>query len=234
MYSVEWQKRGLPHAHILIWLETKILAEKIDDVIRAELPDQEVDPESFNVVKTQLVHGHVALTIFDLRQCSWNGRKSEKYDIDGVFDLCHKDEFAAPLFYEEISNFITHLINKMEHSNDDCRDTPMEGHPSIFHEHTLGRIYAPIHPNNRECYHLRILLNVVKGPTSFESLKRVNGGNTLPHYDLPSPLAIDGIVENLNREYIEHTIFNPFELQHTINQNEARLDNEQNQVYRLS
>lgn len=24
MYSVEWQKRGLPHYHILMWLESKI------------------------------------------------------------------------------------------------------------------------------------------------------------------------------------------------------------------
>ncbi|GFY47790.1 ATP-dependent DNA helicase [Trichonephila inaurata madagascariensis] len=44
----------------------------------------------------------------------------------------------------------------------------------MFHEHTLGRIYT-IHSNNRECYHLRMLLNVVKGLTSFESLKSVNG-----------------------------------------------------------
>ena len=56
MYSVEWQKRGLPHAHILIWLETKIRPEQINDVIRAELPDQEVDPELFDVVKTHMVH----------------------------------------------------------------------------------------------------------------------------------------------------------------------------------
>ncbi|GFQ90385.1 ATP-dependent DNA helicase [Trichonephila clavata] len=45
------------------------------------------------------------------------------------------------------------------------------------------------------------------------------GGNTLPYYGLPSPQAIDGIVENLNREYIEHTNFDPVELQHWINQN---------------
>ncbi|GFQ85412.1 ATP-dependent DNA helicase [Trichonephila clavata] len=59
------------------------------------------------------------------------------------------------------------------------------------------------------------------------------GGNTLPHYGLPSPQAIDGIVENLNREYIEHTNFDPVELQHWINQNEPRLNSEQNQIYRL-
>ncbi|GFY37477.1 ATP-dependent DNA helicase [Trichonephila inaurata madagascariensis] len=52
----QWQKRSLPHAHILIWLETKIKAEQIDDVIRAELQDPEVDPELFDVVKTHMVH----------------------------------------------------------------------------------------------------------------------------------------------------------------------------------
>ena len=29
MYSVEWQKRGLPHAHILIWLHKKLLRTKL-------------------------------------------------------------------------------------------------------------------------------------------------------------------------------------------------------------
>ncbi|GFU45353.1 ATP-dependent DNA helicase [Trichonephila clavipes] len=59
------------------------------------------------------------------------------------------------------------------------------------------------------------------------------GDITLPHYGLPSPEAIDEIVENLNREYFEHTNFDPVELQHMINQNEPRLNKEQNQVYRL-
>ncbi|GFV98002.1 hypothetical protein TNCV_4447631 [Trichonephila clavipes] len=67
MYSIEWQKRGSPHAHILILLETKIRDEQIDDVIRAELPDQEVDPELFDVVKPTWYTVHVALTILDLR-----------------------------------------------------------------------------------------------------------------------------------------------------------------------
>lgn len=33
LYSIEWQKRGLPHAHILIWLNEKIMAPQIDDII---------------------------------------------------------------------------------------------------------------------------------------------------------------------------------------------------------
>lgn len=33
MYSIEWQKRGLPHAHILIWLVRKITPYEIDRII---------------------------------------------------------------------------------------------------------------------------------------------------------------------------------------------------------
>ena len=39
MYSIEWQKRGLPHAHILIWLIEKIRPNEIDNVISAEIPN---------------------------------------------------------------------------------------------------------------------------------------------------------------------------------------------------
>ena len=44
MYSIEWQKRGLPHAHILIWLKDKIKSDEIDSAISAELPDRQQDP----------------------------------------------------------------------------------------------------------------------------------------------------------------------------------------------
>jgi hypothetical protein len=42
MYSIEWQKRGLPHAHILIWLIDKITPDKIDEVISAEIPNVDI------------------------------------------------------------------------------------------------------------------------------------------------------------------------------------------------
>ena len=47
-------KRGLPHANILVWLEQKLHANQIDELISAELPNSEQDPRLFNIVKTQI------------------------------------------------------------------------------------------------------------------------------------------------------------------------------------
>lgn len=57
LYSVEWQKRGLPHAHILIWLKTKILPIQLDNIISAEIPDPNVDSALFNIITKHMIHG---------------------------------------------------------------------------------------------------------------------------------------------------------------------------------
>ena len=60
MYVIEFQKRGLPHAHILLWLEgyakCKTGAE-IDDLISAEIPCQANDPDGYKVVTEYMLHG---------------------------------------------------------------------------------------------------------------------------------------------------------------------------------
>ncbi|UYV64474.1 hypothetical protein LAZ67_3000868, partial [Cordylochernes scorpioides] len=57
MYSVEWQKRGLPHAHILVWLANKLRPTQIDSVICAEFPDPIQDPRLYNIVVKNMIHG---------------------------------------------------------------------------------------------------------------------------------------------------------------------------------
>ena len=59
LYSIEWQKRGLPYCHLLLWLiaEHRITPNKIDDVICTEIPDPAVDPELYQIVTLNMVHG---------------------------------------------------------------------------------------------------------------------------------------------------------------------------------
>lgn len=54
MYSVEWQKRGLLHVHILLWLEVQIRPQ-LDSVILAELLDPYKDPGLYDIVKTHMI-----------------------------------------------------------------------------------------------------------------------------------------------------------------------------------
>lgn len=60
MYTIEFQKRGLPHAHILLWLnkEHKLLtAADIDKHISAEIPDPKLYPKLSKAVATYMMHG---------------------------------------------------------------------------------------------------------------------------------------------------------------------------------
>ncbi|KAL4579076.1 hypothetical protein LXL04_015211 [Taraxacum kok-saghyz] len=64
VYTIEFQKRGLPHCHILLWIkmDNKISdAEDIDKYISAELPNPTTDPDGYRVVSEMMVHGPCGL-----------------------------------------------------------------------------------------------------------------------------------------------------------------------------
>lgn len=60
--TIEYQKRGLPHLHLLLFIDSSapfVTPDRIDEVICAELPDPAWDPmgELAEVVTTQMSHG---------------------------------------------------------------------------------------------------------------------------------------------------------------------------------
>ncbi|XP_025405609.1 uncharacterized protein LOC112679890 [Sipha flava] len=60
VYVVEFQKRGLPHAHILLILQEMYkpkVAEDVDQLIRTEIPDPDTERELYDIVVTNMMHG---------------------------------------------------------------------------------------------------------------------------------------------------------------------------------
>nr|GEY50095.1 uncharacterized protein [Tanacetum cinerariifolium] len=60
VYVIEFQKRGLPHAYIILWLEEHSKCKtfgKVDDIISAEIPSLTADPDGYKVVTDYMMHG---------------------------------------------------------------------------------------------------------------------------------------------------------------------------------
>ena len=60
VYTIEFQKRGLPHAHILLWLDKAHQIKdpaQIDVIISAEIRDQGEDSHLYKLVGKYMLHG---------------------------------------------------------------------------------------------------------------------------------------------------------------------------------
>jgi hypothetical protein len=64
VYVVEFQKRGFPHAHIVVFLAARHRAldpAVIDQVVRADIPDPVSEPRLHRAVITHMIHGPCAV-----------------------------------------------------------------------------------------------------------------------------------------------------------------------------
>ncbi|XP_076945826.1 uncharacterized protein LOC143617044 [Bidens hawaiensis] len=83
VYIVEFQKRGLPHAHICLFMHAdhKLpTVDHIDPFISAEIPDKKEDHELYSLVSEFMMHGPCG---YDNMNCSCmiNRRCSKKFPI---------------------------------------------------------------------------------------------------------------------------------------------------------
>ncbi|EOD51816.1 putative helicase-like protein [Neofusicoccum parvum UCRNP2] len=71
-WVIEFQKRGLPHAHILLILHSSFLirsAADVDGCCRAEIPDPTAEPELYRLVSDNMLHGPCSADTTPLPPC---------------------------------------------------------------------------------------------------------------------------------------------------------------------
>lgn len=81
VYTIEFQKRGLPHMHALLFLQgpDKIrTCSQVDSVVCAEFPDPDHDPTLFETIKCCMVHGPCGARN-PQAPCMENGRCTKRY-----------------------------------------------------------------------------------------------------------------------------------------------------------
>ena len=80
IYVIEWQKRGPPHAHILVICDekSKPRPEDYDSIVCAEIPDEQCFPELHKVVTTLMMHGPCG-TSNPYSPCMVDGKCSKKF-----------------------------------------------------------------------------------------------------------------------------------------------------------
>ncbi|XP_061993411.1 uncharacterized protein LOC133711277 [Rosa rugosa] len=79
-FVVEFQKRGLPHVHMLVMLDENDKLnnpEDYDRILRAEIPDKDEETQLYDLVLKHMIHGPCG-TLNQQSSCMKNGRCNKK------------------------------------------------------------------------------------------------------------------------------------------------------------
>ncbi|GJX72167.1 DNA helicase [Tanacetum coccineum] len=80
LYTIEFQKRGLPHCHSLLWVTpaSKIREDTdVDKYISAELPNPSEDPDGYRIISELMMHGPCGLA-YKNAPCMKDGNKCNR------------------------------------------------------------------------------------------------------------------------------------------------------------
>ena len=99
VYVIEFQKRGLPHAHILLILSPESKLQSIDNydsIVSAEIPDPELYPLAYETVANTMMHGPCG-TLNPLAPCMENG-VCQKYYPKNFQENTEESDNGYPIY----------------------------------------------------------------------------------------------------------------------------------------
>ena len=103
VYTIEFQKRGLPHAHILIILSAQDEPREPSDydrIVCAEIPDATLTPRLHSIVKRCMMHSPCSIARKH-PQCMRDGKCSKKFPKTFA-NLLQQETIATQCTYVEI------------------------------------------------------------------------------------------------------------------------------------
>ncbi|XP_072077848.1 uncharacterized protein [Arachis hypogaea] len=193
IYTIEFQKQGLPHAHILLFLHEQdkyLTPADINKIICAEILDPNVDNAYYEVVKTFMLHGpcgisRPTLPCMDEGRCIHHFPKKfnevttvDKDDDESLLDAVAKATVKESMFLAWFTANKEYAIARELTYNEFpskfvWKSSPRGWEPRKSHQ-VIGRmIFVP--PSSGELYYLRLLLNIIKGPISYANIQTYNG-----------------------------------------------------------
>nr|GEX58988.1 reverse transcriptase domain-containing protein [Tanacetum cinerariifolium] len=128
LYTVEFQKQGLPNYHTLLWIEESVRVrrdENIDTYVSVELPSQHIDPQGHRIVSELMMHGPCRLanpsaTCSDIAKIT---RKKPKTRQNG-----HENEKRTPNVVEpELRTIVEIATMANNRTMEELLQAPTEG-----------------------------------------------------------------------------------------------------------
>lgn len=114
IYTIEFQKRGLPHVHLLLGVHERFKLREIEDidgVISAEIPDESQDTVLFDLVSRHMMHGPCGL-LNPLSVCMRDGVCTKGFPKE-FQDVTKENQRGYPLYMRrDNGRAITKTVNR--------------------------------------------------------------------------------------------------------------------------
>ncbi|GKB18933.1 DNA helicase, partial [Tanacetum coccineum] len=154
LYTVEFQKRGLPHCHTLLWIDESVRVRRDEDIdiyISAELPSKETDRPCGLAYPSASCMQNSSRCVTTFKQ---------DIELDNGYVVPYNRTLLRTLL-DDAHKFVWYADGKY------WRRRRMRNKSSI------GRLIY-VHPASGDLFYQRMLLSHQKGCTSFPGIRTIN------------------------------------------------------------